>query len=208
MTASMHTVPPPFTDWSQCSRPSRGRCAARVVIHTIPPKTPYDKLALAPLVACRVLVSGRMLEIIRKHLGALSASNWVNFRSVTSRDVVYEDISMGTRISGIEPYVASAQRWKAAFPDLRTTLTRGYTAGDRVIAEVLWEGTQTGPLENAYGLLPPSNRRSKLHSAIFFSIKFEKISECRHYFDLATLWRQLGIDVARRATPASTVATL
>lgn len=143
-----------------------------------------------------------MQEIIRKHLGALSASNWVNFRSVTSRDVTYEDMTLGTRVSGLEPYVATAQRWKAAFPDLRTTLIRGYTVGDRVIAEVMWEGTQTGPLETAYGELPPSHKRSKLRSAIFFSIKFEKITEVRHYYDLATLWRQLGIDVAGRVSPA------
>lgn len=149
-----------------------------------------------------------MQEIIRKHLGALSASNWVNFRSVTAKEVVYEDMTMGTRITGIEQYVASAQRWKAAFPDLRTTLIRGYTVGDRVIAEVMWEGTQTGPLENAYGVLPPSHKRSKLRSAIFFSIKFEKITEVRHYFDLATLWRQLGIDVSRREIPASPMAGL
>lgn len=154
--------------------------------------------------ARRVLVSGAMQEIIRKHLGALTASNWVNFRSVTSRDVIYEDMTLNTRISGIEPYVASAQRWKSAFPDLRTTLIRGYTVGDRVITEVMWEGTQTGPLENAYGVLPASNKRSKLRSAMFFSLKFEKITEVRHYFDLATLWRQLGIDVARRVSPAPT----
>ncbi len=151
---------------------------------------------------------GRMLEIIRKHLGALSASNWVNFRSVTARDVLYEDMTLGTRISGIEPYVASAQRWKSAFPDLRTTITRGYTADDRVIAEVVWEGTQTGPFENAYGMLPPSHRRSTLRSAIFFSIRFEKIIECRHYYDLATLWRQLGTDVARRGNPIRAMAEL
>jgi steroid delta-isomerase-like uncharacterized protein len=149
-----------------------------------------------------------MLEIIRKHLGALSASNWVNFRSATSRDVVYEDMTVGTRISGIETYVGSAQRWKRAFPDLRTTLTRGYEVGERVIAEVLWEGTQAGPLENAFGVLPPSNRRSRLRSAIFFSMKHERITECRHYFDLATLWRQLGIDVARRASPMAALAEL
>jgi steroid delta-isomerase-like uncharacterized protein len=149
-----------------------------------------------------------MLDIIRKHLGALSASNWVNFRSMTARDVVYEDMTMGTRITGIEPYVGSAQRWKTAFPDLRTTLVRGYVVGERVIAEVLWEGTQSGPLENAFGLLPPSNRRSKLRSAIFFSVKHDRITECRHYFDLATLWRQLGIDVARKASPMLSVAGL
>jgi steroid delta-isomerase-like uncharacterized protein len=149
-----------------------------------------------------------MLEIIRRHLGALSASNWVNFRSVTSRDVVYEDMTIGTRITGIEPYVGSAQRWKTAFPDLRTTLTRGYAVGERVIAEVTWEGTHMGPLENAFGVLPPSSRRSKLRSAIFFSVKNDRITECRHYFDLATLSRQHGIDVARKASPMSTLADL
>jgi steroid delta-isomerase-like uncharacterized protein len=149
-----------------------------------------------------------MLDIVRKHLGALSASNWVNFRSMTARDVVYEDMTVGTRITGIEPYVGSAQRWKKAFPDLRTSLTRGYSVGERVIAEVLWEGTQTGTLENAFGMLPPTNRRSKLRSAIFFTLKQDRITECRHYFDLATLWRQLGIDVARKASPMASLADL
>lgn len=149
-----------------------------------------------------------MLEIIRKHLGALSASNWLNFRSGIARDVIYEDMTLGTRISGIEPYVAGVQRWKSAFPDLRTTITRGYTADDRVISEVVWEGTQTGPLENAYGVLPPSHRRSMLRSAIFFTIRLERIVECRHYYDLATLWRQLGIDAARRGHPIPAMAEL
>ena len=94
---------------------------------------------------------------------------------------------------GIERFIAAVQRWKTAFPDLKATVTRGYTVGDRVIAELEWEGTQTGALDGAFGTLAPTNRRCRISGVVLFAVKNGKIAECRNYFDVMTVLTQLGV---------------
>jgi steroid delta-isomerase-like uncharacterized protein len=134
-----------------------------------------------------------MLDTVKRHLAALSSSSWTEFRATLAPDAVFEEVPTGQRASGVEQCVASAQRWKLAFPDLRAQVVRGYTTSDRVIAEVEWTGTQTGPLDTGIGLVPPSRRPARLSGAIVFSMRGGRIVLARSYFDLMTLLAQLGI---------------
>lgn len=133
-----------------------------------------------------------MLEIIRKNLAACASSNWDVYRTTLSTDAVYEEVSSVRRVVGAERFMIALQRWKIAFPDLKAVVTRAHTVGDRVIAEVEWEGTHTGTLEGSFGVIAPTNRRCRLSGAILFTIRDAKIVELRNYFDVMTVLTQLG----------------
>jgi steroid delta-isomerase-like uncharacterized protein len=134
-----------------------------------------------------------MLEIIRKHLAACSAASWDEYRATLSSEAVYEEVSSLRRVVGVERCVTAVQRWKTAFPDLKATVTRGYTVGDRVIVEVEWEGTHTGPLEGSFGTVAPTHRHCQVHGVVLFTLKNAKIVETRNYFDVMTVLTQLGV---------------
>lgn len=133
-----------------------------------------------------------MLEIIRKNLAACASSNWDDYRATLSTEAVYEEVSSRRRVVGAERFIIAVRRWKIAFPDLKAVVSRAYTVGDRVIAEVEWEGTHTGTLEGSFGILAPTNRRCGVSGAILFTIKSDKIAELRTYFDVMTVLTQLG----------------
>src|SRR5262249_21840160 len=97
------------------------------------------------------------------------------------------------RVVGIERFVIAVQRWKTAFPDLKATVARAYTVGDRVIAEVEWDGTHTGTLEGGFGSVPPTHRHCQINGVVLFTLKASKIVECRNYFDLMSVLTQLGV---------------
>lgn len=134
-----------------------------------------------------------MLDIIKRHLAAFSSANWSDYRTTLAPDAVYEEVPSLERVVGVERFVSAAQRWKTAFPDLKATITRGYTIGDRVIVELEWEGTHAGPLEGAFGTLPATHRRGRVNAIVLFTVKQGKIVESRNYFDVLTILAQLGV---------------
>lgn len=146
-----------------------------------------------------------MLDIIKKHLAAFTSSNWAEYRATLTPDAVYEEVPSLERVVGIDKFVASAQRWKTAFPDLKATVTRGYTVGERVIAELEWEGTQTGPFHGKFGMLPATHRPGRLNALIMYTVKQGKIAESRYYFDTLTLLNQLGVSPTIAKAPHSSV---
>jgi steroid delta-isomerase-like uncharacterized protein len=134
-----------------------------------------------------------MLDVIKKHLAAFSSSSWTDYRATLSSDAIYEEVASSERVVGMERFVTAVQRWKNAFPDMKATITRGYTVGDRVIVEVEWEGTHTGPLEGTFGTVAATQRRSRVNAIILFTVKQGKIVESRNYFDVLTVLKQLGV---------------
>lgn len=151
-----------------------------------------------------------MLDLIKNHLAALASSDWQTFRSMLAPNVVYDEVSSNQRVGGIDAYIASVQRWKKAFPDLRASVMRACSVGDRVILEVIWDGTHAGILEGPFGVLPPTQRHAKLPAALFITLRDDKIIETRHYYDLLALLRQLGVSTmaATRAAESSPIARL
>jgi hypothetical protein len=76
--------------------------------------------------------------------------------------------------------------WKAAMPDVRGTVTDAVEGGQRVVLEVMWEGTQTGEMVTEQGTIPASGKRQKTPAAFIFDYENGKLKESRHYFDMLT----------------------
>lgn len=130
---------------------------------------------------------------IKKHLADLSASNWGDYKASLASDAVYEEVATHLRVKGADEYVKIVQRWKRAFPDLKATVLSTFAFGDKVFAEVEWEGTQTGPLEGPFGTIAPTNKRGVIKAAIVATVKNDKAVEVHQYFDVLTLLSNLGI---------------
>jgi steroid delta-isomerase-like uncharacterized protein len=133
-----------------------------------------------------------MEDFFEKHLAAYAASDWDAYKADLLPDVIYEEIATGTRVTGADEYLEAVSRWKAAFPDLKATILRTLVFGDVGVAEVEWEGTQSGALETSFGTPPATNKRVSVKGVIISRLKDGKLAESRHYFDQLTLLRNLG----------------
>jgi steroid delta-isomerase-like uncharacterized protein len=125
-------------------------------------------------------------------IDAFSAGDWARFRATIAPDVAYEETGTGRRTEGADAYVALCQGWRAAFPDASGTIERAVASSTVVAQEVLWEGTQTGPLATASGTLPPSGRRIAVRATLWYTLRDGRATAIRHHLDVLTMLGQLG----------------
>lgn len=134
-----------------------------------------------------------MLDLIKRHLDALSAGDWNAYKADLAIDVTYDEVGTQQRVTGPDEYVRTVQRWKRAFPDLTARVIGGFETPDAMVAEIEWEGTHRGQLDGPFGAIPPTNKRGRLRAALVARQRNGKITETHHYFDLLTMLSQLGV---------------
>jgi len=129
---------------------------------------------------------------IQKHLDDLAAERWDDYKAAFANDVIYEELATRTRVQGVDEYLNTIKRWKRAFPDLKATVLSSLQSADKVIVEVEWEGTQSGPLEGPFGTIQPTSKKGRVRAVLVLTMSGEKIKESHHYFDLLTVLAQTG----------------
>ncbi|HYG98516.1 MAG TPA: ester cyclase [Terriglobales bacterium] len=104
-------------------------------------------------------------------------------------NLVYNDTTRHMKLNGKQQFREWCQAWATAFPDGRIKDVRYTDAGDTVIAEMNFEGTNKG---NFAGL-PPTGRRVTM---VFCEItRFDnngRIASGNGYYDLYSILTQLG----------------
>jgi len=113
--------------------------------------------------------------------------------AVFADDVRVTDPDLGT-VEGRVALRGYLNGLKAPLPDARADIERTFEAGDTVIVEGRFRGTNTGPLAGPDGELPPTGRAVDLPFADFSQLSEGKIVEYRTYYDQATLFTQLGLE--------------
>ena len=132
-------------------------------------------------------------EILRKQLDAFVKGDWNTYKSLLTDNAIYDEEATRRLVRGPDQVVKTVQIWKKAFPDLKATIKSMVATGDAVVAEIEWEGTQTGPLDAPTGQIPPSGKHGKVMAVQVARFDNGKIRELRHYFDLMTVLMQLGV---------------
>jgi steroid delta-isomerase-like uncharacterized protein len=134
----------------------------------------------------------KLIEIAKQHLDALAKGDWKSYRSMLTEGAVYEEEATQRRVQGADRYVDAIKPWKNAFPDMKVKIKEIIASGDAVVAEVEWEGTNQGELAGPFGTIPPTKRHGKLPGVIMMRFDGDKIRETHVYFDLMTLFQQMG----------------
>jgi steroid delta-isomerase-like uncharacterized protein len=135
----------------------------------------------------------RAENVARESIEAYNAGDFDRLRSLLADDFYEEELATQRRLEGADARIAAAQTWKRAFPDERGTITEAYTSGNTVAIELVWEGTQSGPMATPDGReLPPSDKRITVKSVEVLETEDGKIKVLRHYFDLMTILQQIG----------------
>jgi steroid delta-isomerase-like uncharacterized protein len=107
---------------------------------------------------------------------------------------VIDEIGTGRRSTPREA-VANARAWKEAFPDAHGTITTKIVDGDKGAAEIVWRGTNRGPLMGH----PATGKAVTVRAVVVLETQGGKITRSSHYIDVAGMMAQLGMGAAASA---------
>ncbi len=138
-------------------------------------------------------MSQENVEIVRRFYEAFGEGDIDAATAVFAADVRMTDPDLGT-VEGLQAFRHYLEGLKAPLPDAGAIVERIYEAGDTVIVEGRFTGTNTGPLAGPDGELPPSGREVDLAFADFSRLRDGKIVEYRTYYDQVGLANQLGLE--------------
>ena len=151
-----------------------------------------------------------MADLTSEARGAVEAFNNADWDGVRKyfADSTYTEFGTQRSVSGFDALLELMQGWKAAMPDVRGTVTGAAEEGQRVVLEIMWEGTQTGELVTEQGTIPASGNRQRTPAAWVFDYEGGQLREkpalLRHAH-LPPADRSRAITAGRRSRPVSRV---
>jgi steroid delta-isomerase-like uncharacterized protein len=129
-------------------------------------------------------------ELVRIHYEGVNSGDLDSALSVFDPDC--EGVTPLGPMRGAAAQKAFGEAFRAAVPDNRLEILRQFEAGDTIIVEGVYTGTQTGDLAGPGGTIPASGRTFSLPYVDLFQARDGKIVSHRIYWDNATFMAQLG----------------
>ena len=138
-------------------------------------------------------MSDAQIEAAKAPVIAYSEKNWDKARESVTPNYHYDEVATHRAVDGIDRVLEVWKGWAKAFPDSKATFHHAFASGDRVVVELSWKGTHTGPLTTPKGEVAPTGKSIDLRAVQIQELKNGKVASTRQYFDMATLMSQLGL---------------
>jgi len=135
----------------------------------------------------------QLIEAAKKPNLAYNDKNWNAVRASVTDDIVYDEVANNRKLQGADQVIAVWQGWAKALPDSKCTFDNAVVSGNTVTLELTWRGTHTGPLESPTGTIAATGKSIEVRACAVCEIEGEKTKAQRHYFDMTTLLRQIGV---------------
>jgi steroid delta-isomerase-like uncharacterized protein len=134
-----------------------------------------------------------LIDAAKAPIEAFGRQNWDEVRSSLAPNFVYEEVATGRKTQGPEESIFLMQGWAQAFPDCKATFHDAFASGTSVLLEVTWKGTHQGLLQTPAGTIKPTGKSIEIRACLVNDMSGEKLRSQRHYFDMATMYQQLGL---------------
>ena len=117
------------------------------------------------------------------------------FVALFADNAVWIDVGMPQPLRGKDAFRQYMRTWFTAFPDLRSRTVNRVVSDDAVAAEIVFEGTHTGPLQGPPGTpaIPPTGKKITGKGTYFSKVSNNKVVEFHSYPDMAGTLMQLGV---------------
>jgi steroid delta-isomerase-like uncharacterized protein len=124
---------------------------------------------------------------------AYNRKDWTGLEGALKPGFVLDEVPTGRKTRGVSGALAVFQAWAKAMPDSKATVNSTLVKGNTVVMQVTWRGTHTGPLPMPSGDVPPTGKKFEVRACQVIEIDRNKAKSLRHYFDINTLLRQIGV---------------
>ena len=117
------------------------------------------------------------------------------FIGLFDTSATWVDIGVPQPMKGKDAFRQYMQGWYTAFPDMRAKTINRVVSETEVAAEVVFEGTHTGPLQGPPGTpaVPATGKKVIGKGTYFAKVRNGKIVEFHSYPDMAGTLMQLGL---------------
>ncbi len=136
-----------------------------------------------------------LIDAAKAPILAYNDKNWDKMRSSITPDFAYDEVASGRKAQGADAVLPLWQGWAQAFPDSKATFNNALVSGNSVVLEVTWKGTHKGPLQTPKGPIAATGKTIEIRACAIMEMAAEKAKLQRHYFDMATLFEQLGVKI-------------
>src|SRR5262245_11973566 len=127
-------------------------------------------------------------ELLDQAVGTFNESQWEAGEALWADHGVEEEIGTGRTLDRAAS-TQNAKDWKAAFPDAQGTIENRIVAGNQAVGEIVWRGTNSGPLMGQ----PATGKPVQVRAVMVITEEAGKIFRMRHYLDVAGMMAQLGM---------------
>jgi steroid delta-isomerase-like uncharacterized protein len=125
---------------------------------------------------------------------AYNDKDWTKAKNVMTTEFVYDEVSTNRRSASADETIELWKGWGQAFPDSKCTIHNTHIAGNNIVVlELTWRGTHKGVLPTPAGPIQPTGKPIEVRACAVVEVAGERARSQRHYFDMATLLRQLGV---------------
>ncbi len=145
-------------------------------------------------------MSQALIDAGKAPILAYSEKNWDAVKAAISSSYVYDEIGTQRKIQGADDVITAWRGWATALPNSRAEIHSAIVSGNTVVIELTWTGTHTGPLQTPGGTIAPSGKTIHLRACQITEVANGKAQATRHYFDMATLLKQIGVQSEQAAT--------
>jgi len=138
------------------------------------------------------------LSLIAQYVSALGERDEAAMQSLRSPDFVLDWVHNDAFANNPITHDVANQFWSvwfAAFSEMDYEITRTIAAGNVVVTQWIFTGTQAGPLGAPVFPTPvaPTGKTIRLRGISVYDIHAQLINKETMYIDLATLWVELGV---------------
>jgi steroid delta-isomerase-like uncharacterized protein len=134
-----------------------------------------------------------LTQIAQGLITAYNNRDWNQAKGTLTPDFVYDEIATARKVTGADQTIELWKGWAQAFPDSKGSFEGAHVASDgSVTLELTWRGTHKGNLQMPTGTIPPTGKRIEIRACAVVEISGDRAKAQRHYFDIATMMRQLG----------------
>lgn len=134
-----------------------------------------------------------LIDTAKAPILAYNDKNWDKVRASITPDFIYDEVATRRKLQGPDAVIAVWQGWAQAFPDSKATFHSALVTGNSVVLEVTWKGTHRGELQTPKGPVAPTGKPIEIRACAIMETAGGKAKSQRHYFDMATLFEQLGV---------------
>lgn len=125
---------------------------------------------------------------------AFNDKDWAKAKATITPDFIYDEVATGRKATGADATIEMWKGWAGAFPDAKGTIHSTHVADDGAVTlELTWQGTHKGPLQMPNGAIAPTGKTIEVRACAIVELAGDKARTQRHYFDMTTLLRQIGM---------------
>jgi steroid delta-isomerase-like uncharacterized protein len=134
------------------------------------------------------------MDIAKSQVIAYNEKDWDKARKNLAPELVYDELATHRRMQGVDKVIDVWKGWATAMPDSKATFNSETASGNTVVLEMTWKGTHKGPLKTPNGEIPATGKPFELRACQVIEVANDKVKAVRHYFDMSSLLKQLGVD--------------